>query len=338
MQAASSPRRNKTLQAGAAPARTGPQSESVSLTMAELDAARQEYIDALPIAAAVLIVGTTGSVRIEIANDHFRDAARWDDRLNGAAVDDADLIAGVGIGDALRQFIDSGEPACQFESHDGHAVGGRHLTVRLVRLRPLADASWRCLVALIDKTAQIETEKSLRAEMLRDSLTGLPNRLAFNERIEAILSSPDFEEGSYAVLVVDMRRFSRVNESMGAIAGDELLITFARRLCSALRGGDILARTGGDEFGILMRLNRGLDDALQLGERIERVLATPFRLSEMEIRVECSVGCALLSGRVELAEEVLRNAQFALKRSKQSGQIQIYEPNQARAARAWLGS
>jgi diguanylate cyclase (GGDEF)-like protein len=169
--------------------------------------------------------------------------------------------------------------------------------------------------------------------MLRDSLTGLPNRSAFNERVEAVLEDPGFQPGSHAVLVVDMRRFSRVNECVGSLAGDELLITFARRLFSALRAGDLLARTGGDEFGILMRLDRGLEEALQAAARIEAALASPFRLSELEIRVDCALGCALLSGSEALAEEVLRNAQFALKRSKASGEVQIYEPNQARAAR-----
>src|SRR3546814_7011903 len=66
-----------------------------------------------------------------------------------------------------------------------------------------------------------------------------------------------------------------------------------------------------------MRLGKSLDDALQLADRIRAVLASPFRLSELEIRVDCSIGVALLAGGVEVAEEVLRNAQFALKRAKQ---------------------
>ncbi|HEY0445012.1 MAG TPA: EAL domain-containing protein [Allosphingosinicella sp.] len=314
-----------------APMARAPEPDLFRLTREELDGARQEYIDALPIAAAVLEVDGDGDIRIGRANEHFRDLAGWNER--GDCVDPAEFVRCGPMGETLRQFLASEESVCQFESHDGHRVGGRHFTVRLARLSPLADADRRCLLSLIDKTAQIETEKSLRAEMLRDTLTGLPNRLAFNERVEAILESPAFAEGSYAVVVVDMRRFSRINECMGALAGDELLITFARRLYSALRSGDVLARTSGDEFGILMRLSRGLDDAFQLADRIHAVLSTPFRLSELEIRVDCSIGCALLTGSVELAEEVLRNAQFALKRAKQSGQVEVYEPNQARAAR-----
>ncbi len=95
----------------------------------------------------------------------------------------------------------------------------------------------------------------------------------------------------------------------------------------------MLARTGGDEFGVLMRLDSGLDDALRVADRIKAVLATPFRLSELEIRVDCAIGCSLLTKKVELSEEVLRNAQFALKRSKQSGTTQFYEPHEAKAAR-----
>jgi diguanylate cyclase (GGDEF)-like protein len=168
---------------------------------------------------------------------------------------------------------------------------------------------------------------------MRDSLTGLPNRFAFNEKVEATLQRAGFAEGSHAVLAIDVVRFSRINESMGAIAGDELLITFARRILSTLDAGDVLARTGGNEFAILTGTGRGLPDALQLAGRIQLVLAAPFRLSELEIRVDCSVGCASLTRAVTSSEEVLRNAQFALKRSKQTGRPQVYEPVQAQAAK-----
>lgn len=298
-----------------------------------IENARQEYLDALPIAAAVLCVTDQGGgAYIDLANNLFRQLTNWSGH-EGKWVAQIPFLHKSTIGQAIGDFLHDSEKFRQFEVTDGRSIGARHFVLTLARLRPNAYASKRCLFTLIDKTAQVETEKSLRAEMLRDSLTGLPNRLAFNERVEALLQSPDFTDGSYAVVVVDMMRFSRINECMGAIAGDELLITFARRLFSALRAGDMLARTGGDEFGILMRLGKGIDDALQLADRVKAVLATPFRLSELEIRLDCSVGISLLTGSAELAEEVLRNAQFALKRSKLSGCIQVYEPNQAQAAR-----
>jgi EAL domain-containing protein (putative c-di-GMP-specific phosphodiesterase class I) len=95
----------------------------------------------------------------------------------------------------------------------------------------------------------------------------------------------------------------------------------------------MLARTSGDEFGILMRLDRGISDALRAAERIKTVLTLPFRLSDLEIRVDCAIGCAMLSQGVMSADEVLRNAQFALKRAKQEGTTQVYEPTEAQVAR-----
>jgi len=177
----------------------------------------------------------------------------------------------------------------------------------------------------------MQAERTLRAEMLRDSLTGLPNRLAFTEAIEKAGDkvSRDLE---HAVLVVDMLRFSRINESMGSLAGDELLITFARRLILALRGGDVLARTGGNEFGVLVSLRRGVEDALKAAERIQEVMTTPFKLSDLEIRIECAIGVALMDAHQD-PEELFRNAQFAVKQAKQAGKPQVYEPREASLAR-----
>jgi diguanylate cyclase (GGDEF)-like protein len=293
---------------------------------------RQDYLDALPIAAAILQRGARGWSYVDLANPLFADLAGGAPN-RAVALADIGFLARTGIAARAEVFLAAGEATLAFEVSDGDAVAQRHFSIRLARLTVLPALGRRCLATIVDRTAQIESERSLRAEMLRDSLTGLPNRTAFNEAVEAALEDPAFQPGGHGVLVVDMRRFSRVNECVGAVAGDELLITFARRLCSGLRAGDVLARTGGDEFGILMRLEKGLDDAVHAAERIRAALGAPFRLSELEIRVDCAFGCALLSGHEELADEVLRNAQFALKRAKASGQVQIYEPNQARAAR-----
>ena len=334
MQAAA-PRARKTVadkkvaETAARPASAGAHVE----TEGEFAAARQDYLEALPIPAFLACLDEDERPFIALANAKFAETAGWQPTGRKTYADSIPFLEASGIAAAVAGFLRGDEAVRQFESNDGHAVGRRHFDVKMGRLSRVPSLGRRCLVSLNDRTAQIETEKSLRAEMLRDSLTGLPNRIAFNERVEAALEDPAFLPGSHAVLVLDMTRFSRVNECVGSLAGDELLITFARRLVSALRASDVLARTGGDEFGILMRLDRGIEEALQAAERIGAALSTPFRLSELEIRVDCAIGCALLSGQEEMAEEVLRNAQFAMKRAKTSGRVQIYEPNQARAAR-----
>lgn len=296
-----------------------------------LEIVRQRYLDALPIAAAIVTIADDSF--IDCANDQFRLLAEWDERLGERRIAQVPLLRSGPIGVRLNAFLKKEDPAFQFDTADGRSIGGRHFTVRFARLTLLPGQPERCMISLIDKTAQVETERSLRSEMLRDSLTGLPNRFAFNERVEEVMADPGFADQCYAVLAVDMTRFSRVNECMGAIAGDELLITFARRLVSALRPSDMLARISGDEFGVLLRLDRGIADAMRAAERIKAVLTLPFRLSELEIRVDCAIGCAILSKSVSSADEILRNAQFALKNAKQTGTTQVYEPTQAQEVR-----
>ena len=99
-----------------------------------------------------------------------------------------------------------------------------------------------------------------------------------------------------------------------------------------MRAGDLLARTGGNEFGVLVSLRRGIEDALEAAERIQEVMATPFKLSELEIRVECAIGVALMQQGQD-PEELFRNAQFAVKQAKAAGKPQVYEPKEASAAR-----
>jgi diguanylate cyclase (GGDEF)-like protein len=294
--------------------------------------ARQAYLDALPIAGAIVILDPHGAY-VECANENFRYFADYDERIGSRLLSAIKLLTAGEIGERLAAFVAGDEAAHQFEATDGRQIAGRHFIVRIARLQAFKVGPPRLLISLIDRTSQVETERSLRGGMLLDSLTGLPNRLALNERVDALLSDPKLAGGRYAVLAVDMMRFSRVNECMGALAGDELLITFARRLVSALRPTDMLARTSGDEFAVLMKLDRGLDDALRAAERIKAVLTLPFRLTELEIRVECAIGCAMLTPAVSGAEEVLRNAQFALKRAKHVGVTQVYEPVEAQAVR-----
>jgi diguanylate cyclase (GGDEF)-like protein len=287
-------------------------------------------LDALPIAAGIFGL-REGRLWVHALNRRFFELA-------GCNADPAAFT------ELYKQYADSDsgafvlsyltDPASSPDEQDlveGEGPGRRFLKLKLAPLVADSKGKPRCLLSVVDRTVEVQAENNLRAEMLRDSLTGLPNRLSFTETVEA-RGATSARDCDHAVLVVDMLRFSRINESMGSLAGDELLITFARRLMSALRGGDMLARTGGNEFGVLVGLKRGVEDALAAAERIQQVMATPFKLSELEIRVECAIGVALVDG-VQDAEELLRNAQFAVKQAKAAGKPQVYEPKEASAAR-----
>ncbi|WP_419826297.1 putative bifunctional diguanylate cyclase/phosphodiesterase [Sphingomonas sp.] len=288
---------------------------------ADVVAVGATLLAALPIAAALVLDEADGP-RLLAGNDAFA-AIR-----HSTPSADAMLRPDQPIGRAARALL--AEDRCDsmrtLRWNDGDAVSGRHYTVTLSRMdRPLGVRV--CFVSLIDRTAEVESARSLRAELSHDSLTGLPNRAFFAEAVEDIVAGG----GHYAVLLVDLARFSRVNESLGVMAGDETIITVARRLLSTLRRGDLLARVGGNEFGVLVKINDRAE-ALVSAERIRSVLAAPFRLSRFEIGLECAVGCAL-SGASESGEELVRHAQLALKRAKATGRVEVHSSGEAAGAR-----
>jgi diguanylate cyclase (GGDEF)-like protein len=287
-------------------------------------------LSALPIAAAIVGLTSRGILKLVERN------ARFDEVI--ALTGDPIMMEGdfrhcthFAIAELMSAFLADFNAVSDLDFCEGEGISARYYRIKLAPLSRCEKGRPRCLVSLVDRTVEVQAERTLRAEMLRDSLTGLPNRLSFTETIEA-RGGASTRDCEHAVLVVDMLRFSRINESMGSMAGDELLMTFARRLISALRAGDVLARTGGNEFGILVGLKRGVKDALAAAERIQDVMTTPFKLSELEIRVECAIGVALMNSSQD-AEELFRNAQFAVKQAKQAGKPQVYEPREASAAR-----
>lgn len=288
----------------------------------QLDRMRAQFLEALPVAGAVIGLDDSGRPQLIDCNASFAglDSGR----------DLGKLLERAGLSDRLCAFLTGGDDLATFEWVDGDPIIGRQYAVRIARLFAIEQFGPRCLLTLLDRTAERATEKSLRLEMFNDSLTGLLNRAGFSDQLEHLLDGA--EPGSHAVLIIDLMRFSRINESIGAVSGDELLITVARRLLSALRGGDLIARTGGDEFGLLVRVEKGADEALAIAERINAVLATPCRLSELEIRVGCAIGCAVLEADCD-GDELIRRAQFAVKRAKTSGQTEVYQPREFNRAR-----
>src|SRR5437763_6960592 len=283
-------------------------------------------LDALPIAAAVVERSDDGALRVTAHNSRFLDTV---EQSNCSALDwnEADCLKSGPIAEVLQSFFDGNDITGDLDFKDGEGVAAHFFRLKLAPLPKKKGCGARCLLSVVDRTVEVQAERTLRAEMLRDSLTGLPTRLAFTEAIEKA-GEKVARDLEHAVLVVDMLRFSRINESMGSLAGDELLITFARRLILALRAGDVLARTGGNEFGVLVSLRRGVEDALKAAERIQEVMTSPFKISDLEIRVECAIGVALMNAGQD-SEELFRNAQFAVKQAKSAGKPQVYEPKQA---------
>ena len=288
-------------------------------------------LSALPIAAAIIEEDDGNQFHATVQNDRFTEMVARTSSTAFAWDDGRKMPCEGPITSLLADFFSGVNHSGELDFTDGDGATAHYFRVKLAPLPRGGEPRRRCLLSVVDRTVEVQSERALRAEMLRDSLTGLPNRLSFTESIEEAGKSSG-RDIDHAVLVVDMLRFSRINESMGSLAGDELLITFARRLILTLRAGDVLARTGGNEFGVLVSLRRGVEDALKAAERIQDVMSTPFKLSELEIKVECAIGVALMTSGQD-PEELFRNAQFAVKQAKQAGKPQVYEPGEASAAR-----
>jgi diguanylate cyclase (GGDEF)-like protein len=162
-------------------------------------------------------------------------------------------------------------------------------------------------------------------QAFHDSLTGLPNRAAFLERLEHALAIAERSGVPVGVLFLDVDRFKTVNDSLGHVAGDELLVAVARRLESCLRDGDTPARFGGDEFAVLLEGVGGAAEAAVVADRILAELRKPFAIAGRQLALSASAGISIASSR---EDDVLRDADLAMYSAKSGGRdrYEAFEP------------
>ncbi|MET0324431.1 MAG: EAL domain-containing protein, partial [Ilumatobacteraceae bacterium] len=175
-------------------------------------------------------------------------------------------------------------------------------------------------------------EARLLHQAFHDPLTGIANRLLFADRVDKALAQRRSSTGPLAVIFLDLDDYKSVNDSLGHHAGDEVLITVAARLGLWVRGGDTIARMGGDEFAVLLPGMDHRDVALEVAERIGRALDEPFVLDGKEVVIGASLGIAYVEGPDQLGgdvsrEELLRNADVAMYTAKSRGKrrYEVYE-------------
>ena len=174
-----------------------------------------------------------------------------------------------------------------------------------------------------DITERRRAEEQLLHDAFHDSLTGLPNRALFIDHLKLAVNHCRRRKGYlFAVLFIDLDRFKVINDSLGHMVGDELLIAIARRLEVCLRDGDTIARLGGDEFTILLDGIKDYGDAQRVAERIQEVLGQPFALAGRELFVTASVGIKYSGDGDEGPEDLLRDADTAMYCAKSLGRAQ----------------
>ncbi len=193
--------------------------------------------------------------------------------------------------------------------------------------------TWELETTLQKLQAEITSRQQLQSKLLHialhDSLTGLPNRVLFMRRLEKALNFAKQEPSyQFAVLFLDCDRFKVVNDSLGHLVGDELLMSIAHRLQACLAPLDTLARLGGDEFGILLENLTDINSAIQVAKNILQQLSLTFKLSRYEVFMSASIGINWGEKDYEQPEYLLRDADTAMYRAKALGRARyhIFDP------------
>ncbi|HEY2944438.1 MAG TPA: EAL domain-containing protein [Vicinamibacteria bacterium] len=187
---------------------------------------------------------------------------------------------------------------------------------------PLFDESGRprgAIGASLDITERKRAEEQIKSLAYHDSLTGLPNRRLFQDRLSVAVAQAHRNAQRLAVLFLDLDRFKSVNDSLGHAAGDRLIQEVAERLRTCLREGDTVARLGGDEFTLLLPGVAQVVDAARVAEKVLDALRVPFLIDDRELLATASIGISLYPEDGRDADTLVKNADNAMYRAKQQG-------------------
>lgn len=207
----------------------------------------------------------------------------------------------------------------------------RHVNVHM---RPIFDHEGKIAAYLEiahDITDYLAIQEQLRQEAeklshlsLHDPLTHLPNRRLLSDRIDQAIQYKQRTGDQFAVLFLDLDHFKEVNDSMGHLSGDQLLIEASHRLQKIMRKGDTIARIGGDEFVLIIENGNDISHYSRVAEKILKMFTAPYRLNEADIIVGCSIGISIYPQHGDTAETLLANADAAMYESKRSGRSRYH--------------
>ncbi|MEH2119145.1 GGDEF domain-containing response regulator [Nostoc sp.] len=233
-----------------------------------------------------------------------------------------DKDVGKTIENLARYVIEAGEVLnlpenCTLITKDGKEIAIEN-SVSLIR-----DQNGNITGAVLvfqDITKRKQTEAQLIRNAFYDGLTGLPNRVLFVDRLrQAIERSKRRSDYYFAVLFLDLDGFKEINDRFGHGIGDDFLVAIARRLESCLRGGDTVARFGGDEFTVLLEDIKDITDAINAAKRIQDSLRLPLNLNGYQLSTTASIGIAWNFSNYEEPANMLRDADIAMYRAKRQG-------------------
>jgi diguanylate cyclase (GGDEF)-like protein/PAS domain S-box-containing protein len=190
--------------------------------------------------------------------------------------------------------------------------------VSLVRVLDAEGAPFHYVGFVKDLSEAAAARQRIEQLAYTDALTGLPNRIRFAERLEFAITLAQRERTSFAVLFIDIDRFKQINDSLGHIFGDRVLVEVAQRITQCLRQVDTTARLGGDEFVLLLHQANGYG-AEQTARRLLDAMAQPFAIDEMKFSLTCSIGIALYPVDGVTLDDLIKNADSAMYHVKDHG-------------------
>jgi diguanylate cyclase (GGDEF)-like protein/PAS domain S-box-containing protein len=221
----------------------------------------------------------------------------------------------------IEQHLVGESPHFEMEHRMLHRGGEyRWMLSRGIVVRDKDGRASRMAGSQTDITDRKRAEERLIHDAFHDPLTGLPNRALFMDRLgQAVERWRRNRQQSFAVIFLDLDRFKTVNDSLGHMVGDRLLIEVGRRLSMCARAGDTVARLGGDEFTLLLEGARDAHAAVHMAERVQEQLGVPFDLVGHQLSTSASIGIALSGIGETRAEDILRDANIAMHRAKSAG-------------------
>ena len=224
-------------------------------------------------------------------------------------------------------------PELRYDSVALHKDGTRIPVEFIVRSMQFQGEMQRMTIVR-DIRDRLEVERRIQHLAHHDALTGLPNRLAFAERLERRLAEARASGESLALMFVDLDHFKRINDSLGHAVGDTLLKTVAARITEALRVGDTVARFGGDEFLVLLAPRAGKPAVAEVAARLLAAIGAPLQASGVTISVTPSIGLAIFPQDGATPADLIHHADQAMYRAKSGGRARcrFFEPGMAEAA------